>query len=78
MSTWTKQNLFELGAVTRGKSKHHHHPHPAAPRSKLRFTTGVSPLGLYRDGVTNHHYLFKQMICPEYVEGQLSITWMNR
>jgi len=42
MSTWTKQNLFELGPVTRDKSKHHPHPHPAASRSQLCY--GVSHL----------------------------------
>jgi len=31
MSTWTKQNLFELGAVARGKSKHRPRQHPATP-----------------------------------------------
>jgi len=31
MSTWTKQNLFELGTGARGKSKHCPRQHPAAP-----------------------------------------------
>jgi len=49
MSTWTKQNLFELGTVARGKSKHRPRQHPATPRSQLCYTIVVSHMGLYRD-----------------------------